>query len=168
MKLLEIKINPRDHSDEVKEALSKRIDFILEAVGLNLEGAAKLQLENEPRRVDTGLLRNSITHVVSGQSPPVGMYRAEFGENKITKGKNKGKRRRASDKNAGSVNVGFYSGVAPNDDEDKKAVYIGTNVKYALYVHEGTKKMKANKFLTNAVDKQKQKITQYIKKEMKK
>ncbi len=35
--------------------------------------------------------------------------------------------------------------------EKENAVYIGTNVEYAIYVHEGTLKLKSNRFLKNAV-----------------
>ena len=34
----------------------------------------------------------------------------------------------------------------------KAAVYVGTNVNYAIYVHEGTDKMAANRFIKNAVE----------------
>ena len=59
----------------------------LETVGLVAEEDAKLELENAPRRIDTGALRNSITHrVIPGE----------------------------------------------------KAVYIGSNISYSVFVHEGT------------------------------
>ena len=38
----------------------------LEAVGMAAETYAKLNLENNPRRIDTGNLRNSISHVPDG------------------------------------------------------------------------------------------------------
>ena len=50
-----------DNTDEVLEALSKGILNALEAVGETAEGYAKLACP-----VDTGRLRNSITHEVSG------------------------------------------------------------------------------------------------------
>ena len=34
---------------------------------------------------------------------------------------------------------------------DDDTAYIGTNVEYGIYVHEGTVKMQANRFLKNAV-----------------
>lgn len=91
-----------DNTQAFKDAMTDAVGRALEAVGIQAEGYAKLELENDPRRIDTGNLRNSITHVAHA-------------------------------------------------DED--AVYIGTNVEYGIYVHEGTVKMKANRFLKNAVEK---------------
>jgi HK97 gp10 family phage protein len=57
---------------------------------------------------------------------------------------------------------GTYSGTAPNDPDNKKAVYIGTNVEYAGYVHEGTDKMAPNRFLKNALEKNKGELEKII------
>ena len=100
-----------DHSDEYKRQLLEQLPAALEAIGIHIEGEAKEELENTPRRIDTGNLRNSITHEVS---------------------------------------------------ESENAVYVGTNVEYALYVHEGTSRMEANRFLTNAVDRNRDQINQYL------
>ena len=89
-----------DNSQIFLNAKDKGIMVALEAVGFQAEGYAKLELENKPRRIDTGRLRNSISHTNRGQT-----------------------------------------------------AYIGTNVEYALYVHEGTMKMEPNRFLRNAVEK---------------
>lgn len=51
---------------------------------------------------------------------------------------------------------------------DEKAVYIGTNVEYGVYVHEGTVKMSPNKFLRNAVERNLDQIQDLIKNELKK
>lgn len=91
-----------DNTQAFKDAMTDAVGRALEAIGIQAEGYAKLELENSPRRIDTGNLRNSITHVA-------------------------------------------------RTDED--AVYIGTNVEYGIYVHEGTVKMTANRFLKNAVEK---------------
>ncbi len=53
-----------DNSIKVKDIMSEKVSAILEAVGLQIEGEAKDELENDPRRIDTGNLRNSITHAV--------------------------------------------------------------------------------------------------------
>ncbi len=45
---------------------------------------------------------------------------------------------------------------------DEKAVYIGTNVEYAVYVHEGTSRMDPNRFLKNAVEKNTDQIRRYF------
>lgn len=76
-----------DNSGNVLNELGLDIPRGLEAVGKQFMNYAKLELENNPARVDTGLLRNSITYVVNA---------------------------------------------------DEQSVTVGTNVKYAIYVHEGT------------------------------
>lgn len=108
-----IRIN--DHSAEYLKDVSNALDAALEAVGIHIEGEAKEELENTPRRIDTGNLRNSITHEVV---------------------------------------------------DAEKAVYVGTNVEYGIYVHEGTSKMAPNRFLKNAVERNKDQITDYIKKSL--
>lgn len=108
-----IRIN--DHSAEYLKDVSNALDAALEAVGIHVEGEAKEELENTPRRIDTGNLRNSITHEVV---------------------------------------------------DAERVVYVGTNVEYGIYVHEGTSKMAPNRFLKNAVDRNKEQITDYIKKSL--
>ena len=63
---MEIKIEIQDNTDEFKKEIEEKVKTALEAVGMQAEGNAKLEIENLPRRVDTGLLRNSITHKVVG------------------------------------------------------------------------------------------------------
>lgn len=101
-----------DHSDEYLNAVSSALDRALEAIGIHIEGEAKEELENTPRRIDTGNLRNSITHQV---------------------------------------------------ETSESCVYVGTNVEYAIYVHEGTSRMEANRFLKNAVDRNRDQIDSYLK-----
>ena len=100
-----------DHSSEYLNDVDAALDQALEAVGIHIEGEAKEELENTPRRIDTGNLRNSITHEVV---------------------------------------------------PEEQAVYVGTNVEYALYVHEGTSRMEANRYLKNAVERNKDQIKKYI------
>lgn len=106
------KIRIEDHSDEYLNAVTNALDAALEGIGIHIEGEAKEELENTPRRIDTGNLRNSISHAV---------------------------------------------------DKGEQAVYVGTNVEYALYVHEGTSKMAPNRYLKNAVERNKEQINQMIK-----
>ena len=87
-----------DNSPEVLAAKEQAVIRFLTEAGLHLEGQSKKELENHPRRIDTGNLRNSIANQVVGS----------------------------------------------------EAVYVGTNVEYGIYVHEGTRRMEANRFLTNA------------------
>lgn len=56
-----------DHSDEVEAALETAIAKGLEEVGLTAEGYAKKLCP-----VDTGRLRNSITHAVDGDTAYIG------------------------------------------------------------------------------------------------
>lgn len=109
--MAEVRID--DHSKEYLNEVAKSLDAALEAVGIHIEGEAKEELENTPRRIDTGNLRNSINYKV-----------------------------------------------VPSES----AVYIGTNVEYAIYVHEGTSRMAPNRFLKNAADRNKDQVTAYIKK----
>ena len=123
------------HVDEVQREIEKKKNLALKDVGNEASGDAALEIENDPRHVDTGRLRGSITSIVEG------------------------------------------------DD-----VYIGTNVEYAKYVHEGTGKyaaegggrqtpwaykgedgeihfthgIKPNRFLRNAIEKNQDKYKEII------
>ncbi|MBQ2211834.1 MAG: hypothetical protein II410_02975 [Ruminococcus sp.] len=82
-----VEIEFEDNSNVILSAFKGDMLKALETVGLVAESDAKLELENNPRRIDTGALRNSITHrVIPGE----------------------------------------------------KAVYIGSNISYSVFVHEGT------------------------------
>lgn len=93
-----------DHSKETIERLNDKIDLALVAAGEVVEGYAKT---NCP--VDTGLLRNSITHARYGQGPAVMSYASDDGSES-----------------------GSYAGIMP--DTGEKSEYIGTNVSYAMAV----------------------------------
>ena len=141
-----------DNTEAVKQAVQDAVLVALDAAGLQGATLAQRELQNNPPRIDTGLLRNSITHAVAGKPAAIRGYHANKGSNRYTKGKNKGKRRSANAKNAGAVGVGFYAGSAPAADDPKKPfVLIGTNVEYAGYVHEGTTNMAPNRYLKNAL-----------------
>lgn len=100
-----------NHRAEVENAIGLALERALTSVGIFVAGEAQDELENDPRRIDTGNLRNSITHDVV---------------------------------------------------ESEKAVYIGTDTSYALYVHEGTQRMAPNRFLKNAVERNADQIKEYI------
>ena len=151
-------IKIEDHAREVIDAKDAAVRKFLEEAGLHLEGQAKKELENSPRRIDTGLLRNSITHAIAGEGAAISEYSASYGSNRIKSGKNKGQRRSAKSKNAGDVGKGTYSGETPEEPKGSAAVYVGTNVEYAPYVHYGTRRMKANPFIKNAFDKNKEQL----------
>jgi len=49
------------HDKELLEEFAFKQEKALVSVGIEAEGNAKIEIENPPRRVDTGRLRNSIT-----------------------------------------------------------------------------------------------------------
>lgn len=121
-----------DNTDAVLRALDENVEKALEMIGLQASGYAALNLEDNPRRIDTGLLRNSITYAIAGQAPAKQTYSADTG--------------------GGS---GRYQGKIAKS-EGEKSVYIGTNVEYASYVEYGAKlpsgaTMEANHFIKNAI-----------------
>ena len=122
-----------DHSDKVKKDVGFISAQALTIVGGLVESYAKLELERNPHRVDTGLLRNSITYAMAGEAPNIGEYSGD---------------RPSKYKQDGVIPTGSYSGTAPPDSDKstKTTVYVGTNVEYAEYVHEGTARMAPNHF----------------------
>ena len=129
-----------NHRDEVERAINQALERALEGVGVAVEREAKKEIRGdygEPERIDTGLLRNSIAYALSGKPASISTYTSD----------NKTK-------------SGSYSGVAPDDGD--KAVFIGTNVEYGIYVHEGTVRMSPNRFLKNAVERNTDQIKEYI------
>lgn len=116
---VEFKIN-RDPEKYTEESIYKA----LEMIGLKAESYAKMKCP-----VDTGLLRNSIAHAVSGEVPSIGTS---------YKGTNKKARTYRADKpnNEGKIEKGTYSLKAPKS-KNSPAVYFGSNTEYAAYVEMG-------------------------------
>lgn len=137
-----------DHSDEYLKEVADSVEVALEAIGIHLAGEAQEELENSPRRIDTGLLRNSITYALDGKSAGMSSYKADRENAK------------------GVIEKGSYSGTAPKEKGKDRSVIVGTNVEYGIYVHEGTSRMSPNRFLKNALDRNKDQIKEYIKKAM--
>lgn len=108
-----------DHSKDVEAAIARGIEKGLEMVGLKGEGYAKRLCP-----VDTGLLRNSITHFASGES-----FNHSYSSTDGSKS-------------------GTYSGTEGSLND--KAMYIGTNVEYAAYVEMGTSRTTPQPFLKPA------------------
>ena len=143
-----MEIKSEMHLGEFLFALDSQTEMALEAIGVQGEGHAQQELENSPKRIDTGLLRNSITHAVDGKPPAKPSYSGNtvHGDNEATR------RNNTVGKPASGPHEGSYSGSAPSEGSTQRAVYIGTNVEYAIYVHDGTQRMpKANPFIKNAV-----------------
>ena len=62
-----MKVDYKDNSDQVLSAMEKAIKNGLEAIGLTAEGHAKKETP-----VDTGILRNSISHSTDGEAEYIG------------------------------------------------------------------------------------------------
>lgn len=154
-----------DHTEEVQEAVHDAVLVALDAAGLQAATLARMELQNTPSRIDTGLLRNSITWAVSGKAPKMTSYR---GSDTHTADSPSVVRRGLVGKEAPPPRSGTYSGTAPNDPDNKKAVYIGTNVEYAYWVHEGNDRMAANHFLKKALENNKAELEKIIGDELRK
>lgn len=100
----------KNNKDEILDGLEEAIPRALEAIGMQAEAYAKLKCP-----VDTGLLRNSITHAVAGEPAATKSYHADKVKN-------------------GTQAVGFYQGNSPPAEH---TVYVGSNVEYAPYVEYG-------------------------------
>lgn len=111
------------HKDEVLDELDSKVEIALEMVGLEAEKYAKMKCP-----VDTGLLHNSITHALDGESTAISEYTDNLGKQS-----------------------GSYDGEAPKVSSGKRAVFIGTNVEYAQAVECGTSKQKPQPYLKPAV-----------------
>lgn len=105
-----IKIHVTDNSAEVLNELERKVRLALASMGDTIEGYAK-----EDCPVDTGLLRNSITYAVSGDGAAISSYKAD-------------------NPKPSKQSSGTYSGNVPQAPREHLAVYIGTNVYYAIYV----------------------------------
>lgn len=138
-----------DNIEGIKEATAEAILTALDAIGMQAATLARMELQNDPSRIDTGLLRNSITHAVSGRPPAIMEY---AGSDTHTDQSPSAVRRGIVGEPAPEPRSGTYEGTAPEDPPDSPAVYIGTNVEYAGYVHEGTDRMAPNRFLKKAVE----------------
>lgn len=125
----DVTINFND--DEFRKNLEEKKEKALVICGMQAEGYAKIELESDPRRIDTGRLRNSITWATMKEhSEP----RFEGGDD--------------------ADEVDSDSGVTSAQAE-QDAVIIGTNVEYAYDIHEGdeSRGLAPNRFLRNAVEK---------------
>lgn len=113
-----------DNTAKVGKELEKAIERALEIIGGKAETYAK---KNCP--VDTGLLRNSITHAIGGSGPAITTYHANTGN--------------------GS---GSYTGTAGKQGDN--TVYIGSNVSYAEWneLHHKTKSGFLRKAMENHLD----------------
>lgn len=115
--IVEVRIT--DNSDEILSRMDSAIEVALEKIGLVAEGYAKRLCP-----VDTGRLRNSITHATASY-PGIGTYQDKYGNE--------------------------FNDATVDGTPEKNAVYIGTNVEYAPYVELGTTRTNAQPYLKPAV-----------------
>ena len=141
----------KDNTDEVLRRMKKAFERGLKACGMTAEAYAKDTLTDQVYSVDeskidyvlTGRLRNSITYAIGGKSANISSYKAD-------KAGYKG---------------GTYSGKAP--EEDNPYVAVGTNVKYAIGIEEGTHRKKgAVHFLLKAASEHQEEYENLIKESM--
>ena len=123
-----------DNSKQVIQDLGTAVERALEIIGGKAETYAK---QNCP--VDTGLLRNSITHAIGGNVPSTQAYTA----------------------NKGGA-TGSYSGTVGKAGDE--TVYIGSNVSYAAQ-NELNHKTKSN-FLRNACENHREEYKSIIQSEL--
>lgn len=122
----DFEINVTDNSGEILKELQDKIPTVLEAWGLQGERHAKKYCT-----VDTGRLRNSITHAVSGKGSKTYTYSEQYQKGS---GKDGEKRKSLSKKQREATQT---TETIPAIPASENAVYIGTNVSYATPVETG-------------------------------
>lgn len=133
-----------DNTDKFINAMNDAIPSIMAGIGVHLEGEAKDELENSPRRVDTGRLKGSIVFATSStHSDGTGATnKSRYWPHKVP----------AADP----------KDWLPKETPEEKTLYVGTNVKYAPYVYFGTVRMTPNRFLKNAFERNKGQIRTFL------
>lgn len=112
--------------DLIKDQTEEAILTALEAVGVQAEGYAITEITTQGA-IDTGRLKNSITHAVSGDSAHQHAYDDDIGNS-------------------------FSENIQDAGEGKEQTVYLGTNVHYAPYVEMGTQKMAARPFIRPAIE----------------
>lgn len=123
------------HRGEVMDATEHAVRKALQEIGIEAENHAKTIAEEKGIK-DTGLLVNSITWAIGGEKPNITDYA--------------GDKKSKYHPNDPIPQGDPYNGTAPK--RDMPCVYIGSNVKYADAVENGTSKKKARPYLKPAVE----------------
>lgn len=110
----------------IQEFTEKEIITALQACGVQAEGYAITEITTQGA-IDTGRLKNSITHAVSGDSAHQHAYDDDIGNS-------------------------FSENIQDAGDRKDLTLYLGTNVHYAPYVEMGTQKMSARPFIRPAIE----------------
>ena len=141
-----VEITVKDNLPTLEKAKGEAIERALYAMGTKaLEGAVRSisgQYTDSNLAVDTGRLRASLSFITpSGDMAkvPPSMPTAK------------------NDSVEGSKVGDKLDGIA-----ESKTVIVGTNVEYASYVHNGTKRMKARPFLREGIDNTKNQIQSQV------
>ncbi len=126
-KLGNVQVEVESNVDETLEEMRQAIQRALNAMGLQMERNAKIEIQKSvydtppsPSYKRTGRLRASLTYATKTQHS----------------------------KGGSEAEAGDY---APMGTPDEDKVYVGTNVEYAAYVEFGTSKMKAKPYLKPAI-----------------
>lgn len=119
-----------DNTEEAIHNLDEAVEAAMEKIGMKMEGYAKLELTSQDA-VDTGRLRNSISHV--------------------THTKAESKSYRWGDSSKGRGTKGGSDSTDPRSIPKEHTVVVGTNVEYAPYIELGTSKQAARPFLKPSV-----------------
>lgn len=152
---MEIQVEIQDNAELIKREFEEKVKTALEAVGMQAEGNAKLEIENLPRRVDTGLLRNSITHkvidensIVIGSNTYYAVYVHEGTGKYATKGST-GDGWWVYVKGSTSSKISAHGKRYTEAQARRVVAYLKSK---GLDAHM-TQGMKPNRFLTNAMEK---------------
>lgn len=132
------RINLDIHIENITNEVNEAIAVGMEMCGLQMESYAKLRCP-----VDTGLLRNSIAHAVSGEVPSIGVsykgtsrkaraYRSNDTHADTAATRKSGTAGKAVD----PVQKGTYTNMVPKS-KGTAVAYVGTAVYYAPYVEMG-------------------------------
>lgn len=143
-----MKMEIEDNSGAFIKEKDRKILQVLESWGMTAESFAKSIITAESR-VDTGLLRNSITYALWGKEPKISAYKGDSESRYGKKG----------------IPDGEYNGTVPTDKDE--TVYIGTNVEYAIYNEIGTDRLAGIHFLKNAIVQNQDKYKEIAQKIMK-
>lgn len=110
-----------DRTKEVIDEMTDAVARALEAVGLEAEGDVKMLVP-----VDTGLLRNSITHALQGGPTAIDSYESNDSHADTRATRKSG----TAGKRVQPKTRGNYDGNM-DDGSGMPKVFVGTNVEYA-------------------------------------
>lgn len=141
-----------DRTQEVIDEMTDAVARALEAVGQEAEGDVKMLVP-----VDTGLLRNSITHALQGGPTAIDSYESNdsHADTRATQ-KSGTAGKRVQPKTRGS-----YGGNM-DDGSGMPKVFVGTNVEYAAYVELGTSNTDPQPYLKPAFERNKAKYLRMV------